>query len=356
MNIYFRVDASVHIGSGHVMRCLSLAESFSKTGHDVVFVMRMQLGDLCDYAESRGFKVARLPMSHGSKLPENSADYQAWLQVPELDDADDFLSVATDAELIVIDHYGISVQWEKHVKSSIGCKQIVIDDLVREHYTDLILDQTAGREVQEYQLTSPGSEVLVGSEYALLRPRFSELHSVAIKKGLNFEHHKLLLTMGGVDKSNVTQEVLVALSHRALPISTTVLLNKSAPHFSSVASFCEQHDEWITHLLFTEDMAELMMEHSISIGAPGSTSWERACIGLPCVMIPIAQNQIEICENVVKEGAAISLEINEIPELLNDKLDELITRYSTIRRGALKLCDGRGVERLVDKLSLLGWI
>jgi len=356
MKVFFRVDASVHIGSGHVMRCLSLAESLKKEGHEVVFVMRLQLGDLCDYTESRGFKVARLPMSRKSRLPDNSADYQAWLQVPLMDDAEDFLSVASDAELIVIDHYGISAQWEKYIKLSIGCKQIAIDDLVREHYTDLILDQTAGRKVEEYNIILPGSEALVGSKYALLRHRFSELHPFAIKQDLNFENHKLLLTMGGVDKLNVTQRVLVALSHRTPLIQTTVLLNEKAPHFSSVASFCEQHNEWITHLPFSEDMAGLMMEHTISIGAPGSTSWERACMGLPCVIIPLAKNQLEICQNLVKERAAMSLEINEIPELLNNKLDELLKRYSIFRRCALNLCDGGGVNRLIKKMGSLGWI
>jgi UDP-2,4-diacetamido-2,4,6-trideoxy-beta-L-altropyranose hydrolase len=356
MKVYFRVDASVHIGSGHVMRCLSFAESLKATGHEVFFVMRPQAGDLCDYTESRGFKVARLPMARESELPRDSDDYQAWLQVSILDDAENFLSVAFDAELIVIDHYGISAQWEKHVKSSIGCKQIAIDDLVRNHSADLILDQTFGRQVKDYRLSSPGSEVLVGSRYALLRPRFSELHSFLVRKEVNFEHHKLLLTMGGVDKLNVTQDVLVALSCRTLPIHTTVLLNRDAPHFPSVASFCRKHKEWITHLSFSEDMAGLMMEHTVSIGAPGSTSWERACIGLPCVMIPSAKNQIEICERLVNEGGALSLEMNQIPELLNKKLDELMKRHSTIRRSALNLCDGKGVERVVEKLSLLGWI
>lgn len=356
MKVFFRVDASEHIGSGHVMRCISLAESFKEIGHEVVFAMRLQLGDLCDYTESRGFRVARLPMSCESRLPDNSADYKAWLQVSLLDDAEDFLSVASDADLIVIDHYGISAEWEKHVKLSIGCKLIAIDDLVREHYADLILDQTAGRKMLEYNEISPESELLVGSKYALLRHRFAELHPIALNKDLNFEHHKLLLTMGGVDKFNVTQEVLVALSHRTFPIQTTVLLNERAPHFRSIASFCEQHNEWITHLPFSEDMAGLMMEHTISIGAPGSTTWERACIGLPSIMIPLAKNQIEICKNVVKAGAAISLEINEIPELLNNKLNELMKSYTIFRRCALNLCDGKGVDRLLKKINSLGWI
>lgn len=356
MKIYFRTDASVHIGSGHVMRCLSLAESFKKKGHDVVFVMRMQLGDLCDYAESRGFGVERLPKISEPKLPDNTADYQAWLQVSLLDDAQDFLLAASDAEVIVIDHYGISAQWEKYVKSCVKCKQIVIDDLVREHCADLILDQTLGREVEEYLIASPFSEVLAGSKYALLDRRFGELHSIAVSKRPCLEHHKLLVTMGGIDNPNVTLKVLSALSRRAPKFQTTVLLNEKAPHYSSVASFCEKHNTWVKHVPFSEDMAGLMAEHTISIGAPGSTSWERACMGLPSILIPLAENQREICKRLVVADASISLEIAEISEFLNNKLDDLLKRYSIMRRRALNLCDGRGVERLVEKLSLMGWI
>ena len=356
MKVYFRVDASKHIGSGHVMRCLSLAESLKAKGHEIHFVMRPQEGDLCDYTDSRGFIVKRLPKIVEPKLPNNTADYEAWLQVSLIDDAQDFLLAAPDAELIIIDHYGISLEWEKYVKSFIKCKQFAIDDLVRAHCADLILDQTYDKKAEEYLRISPFSEVLVGSKYALLNPKFSELHMASINKSPRIENHKLLITMGGVDNMNVTLKVLSALSRRAPKFQTTVLLNEKAPHYSSVASFCEKHNTWVKHVPFSEDMAGLMAEHTISIGAPGSTSWERACIGLPSILIPLAENQREICKSLVVADASISLEIAEISEFLNNKLDDLLKRYSIMRRRALNLCDGRGVERLVEKLSLIGWI
>lgn len=355
MKVYFRVDASVHIGSGHVMRCLSLAEAFRSKGNDVVFAMRPQPGDLCDYIESQGFKVERLAQPDEWMIPQCTADYHAWLQVSETADAEDFLSVASDADLVVIDHYGINAHWETLVKSRAICKLIAIDDLVREHNTDMVIDQTVGREVSEYHLSSPGGKVLTGSKYALLKARFSELHPLAVAKGIDEQNHRLLVTMGGIDNPNATLRVLTALYRRAAPIQTTVLLSEKAPHFDSVVSFCTQHSDWVTHISFSEDMAELMLQHTVAIGAPGATSWERSCMGLPSIVVPLADNQLHICRNLVKEGAALSLSLDNIPELLNEKLDKLVQRFEIMRNNTLKLCDGKGCQRVVEKISTLEW-
>ncbi len=356
MKVYFRVDASVHIGSGHVVRCLSLAEVFKANGHNVVFVMRPQLGDLCDYTRKRGFDVEHLPKPSESMIPQSTADYQAWLQVSETTDAEDFLSVATDVDLVVIDHYGINTHWEKLVKSRTLCKVTAIDDLVREHSCDLIIDQTVGRDANEYLATSPDSHVFTGAKYALLKEQFSQLHPVAVAKEIDKQEHRLLLTMGGIDNPNATLKVLHALSHREPVIQTTVLLSDKAPHFDSVTSFCGSHSDWLTHIPFCEDMAALMLEHTIAIGAPGSTSWERACIGLPCIMIPLADNQLQICRNLVKKKAAMSLSLDEIAAQLNTKLDELQHNFESMRNNSFKLCDGKGCTRIVKKISELGWL
>lgn len=356
MKVYFRVDASVHIGSGHVMRCLSLAEVFKANGHEVVFVMRPQPGDLCDYTNMRGFKVKRLVQPTAWLTPQSTADYQAWLQVSVLADAEDFLSVAGNADLVIIDHYGINVKWETFVKSLIRCKLVAIDDLVRVHNCDMIIDQTVGRDKREYVATSPGSLVLTGTKYALLKEQFSLLHSVAVAKEIDNQDQRLLLTMGGVDNPNATLKVLNALSHRDSRIQTTVLLGHKAPHFDSVSSFCESNSDWVTHIPFCEDIAALMLEHTFAIGAPGSTSWERACIGLPSIIVPLADNQLQICQNLVNEKAAISLSFDDIPAKLNTKLNELLQNYKSMRQNSLNLCDGKGCNRVVEQVYKLGWL
>ena len=353
MKIYFRVDASVHIGSGHVMRCLSLANELQRHGYDVVFVMRPQLGDLCDFTQNRGFKVEKLPKPAKFINPKSTDDYKAWLQVTVIQDVEDYLSIAVDADLVVIDHYGINIEWESRIRSSMPCKLIAIDDLVREHNVDLIIDQTYGTAANEYLLTSTASHVLAGSKFALLNTQFAKLHSLAVKKNIDKKNHRLLLTMGRVDNPNATLKVLIALSLRKNPVETTVLLSENSPHYNSVASFCEQHKEWVKHISFTKDMATLMLKHTIAIGAPGSTSWERACMGLPSIIVPLAKNQLQICQNLVDAKAALSLPLENITNLLNFKIDELLGNFEMMRSNCLGLCDGKGCMRVVEKINKL---
>lgn len=356
MKVLFRVDASSYIGTGHVIRCLSLADALKMSGCDVVFVMRTQPGDLSDYIKSRGFNISKLPEPSSAIIPNNTEDYKAWLQVDLLKDIQDFLKVAKNVDIVVVDHYGINAEWESIVKSTLSCKIIAIDDLVRKHSAELIIDQTVGREEAEYYEESPYSRVLAGTEYALLNNRFADFHAFSVKRKIYEKDHRLLLTMGGVDTPNATLNVLEALSRRDVLIQTTVLMSERSPNFDSVSSFSKLHSNWIKHIPFSEDMAALMLQHTIAVGAPGSTSWERACMGLPALVIPLAQNQQQICENLSKEEVVISLSINEINSLLNKKLDILLKNFDKMRSNALKLCDGKGVERVIAYMRKLGWL
>lgn len=353
MKVYFRVDASIHIASGHVMRCLSLASQLQKSDYDIVFVIRPQNGDLFAYITELGFKVVKLNRLDTFTSPRSTDDYKSWLQVTEIQDAKEFLSIASDAEIVVVDHYGINLAWEEFVKSSIACKLVVIDDLVRQHNADLIIDQTYGVDPNEYLSHSTVKYVLTGSEYALLNTQFSEFHKLAVEERGAKNTHKLLISMGGVDKPNVTLKVLEALSIREAKFDTTVLLSERAPHFKLVSSFCKRNENWVKHISFSNNMAKLMLKHTVAIGAPGSTSWERACMGLPSIIIPLAKNQLQICRNLVNAGCAISLCKEEIANILNFKLDELLSNYEKMTSSSLAICDGMGVNRVVKKMNEL---
>lgn len=353
MKVYFRVDASIHIGSGHVMRCLSLANQLQKSGYDIVFVIRPQNGDLSAYIAELGYKVIKLNRLNTFTSPRSTDDYKSWLQVTEIQDARDFLSVALDARIVVVDHYGINRAWEEYVKSRLACKLVVIDDLVRQHDADLIIDQTYGADPYEYLSNSAVKFVLTGSEYALLNSQFSDFHKLALEERKIKNTHKLMISMGGVDKPNATLKVLDALSIREIKFDTTVLLSERAPHFNSVSSFCKRNEDWVKHISFSNNMAKLMLKHTIAIGAPGSTSWERACMGLPSIIIPLAKNQLQICRNLVDAGCAISLCKEEIANKLNFKLDELLSDYEKMTSNSLKICDGMGVKRVVKKMNEL---
>ncbi|MDX2320731.1 MAG: UDP-2,4-diacetamido-2,4,6-trideoxy-beta-L-altropyranose hydrolase [Moritella sp.] len=352
MNIVIRADASVHIGSGHVMRCLVLAQELQQQGHHVRFACRRQLGHSIDFIVAKGFKVLELIPVENESVPQNTADYAAWLQVSWDVDAASFINEVGFADLVIVDHYGLNKNWQSRVRDTLSCKIFVIDDLVREHDADIILDQTLLRTAQEYQLTNPSSKMLMGCDFALLNPMFAGYREKALELMPFSDVANILVTMGGIDQPNATLSVLRALSLSAQAIKVTVLLSERAPHYQIVKSFCDGFS-WITHIDFVDNMAHLMLEHDIAIGAPGSTTWERACLGIPAVIIPLADNQLTISQKMRAVNAAISLDVERIEAELLTAIEQIKASYSTFKATNLGLCDGLGVKRVVANINAL---
>jgi UDP-2,4-diacetamido-2,4,6-trideoxy-beta-L-altropyranose hydrolase len=351
MNIVIRTDASVHISSGHVMRCLVLANALRKNGHNVSFITRVQEGDMVDHIYQQSFKVMKLESPLSPLVPQNNSDYSAWLQVSERDDASNSIALIQSADLVIIDHYGINTLWEQQIKKQLQCYIMAIDDLVRLHNADLILDQTYSRKASEYVSTT--KNVLAGCQYALLAPRFSELRQQASLKRLNVASPKVLISMGGIDNPNASLKVLQCLELLRLKPSVTVLLGMRSPHYEKLKAFCQTRREWITHVEFTYSMPELMLEHDLSIGAPGSTSWERACLGLPSIVIPLAENQQQICSALESVGAALRVELNNIKDELLPAYHHILGNWITYQKINFSLCDGLGAQRVVQRIEKL---
>ncbi|TEW51612.1 UDP-2,4-diacetamido-2,4,6-trideoxy-beta-L-altropyranose hydrolase [Psychromonas algicola] len=351
MNIVIRTDSSLHIGSGHIMRCLVLAEKLKAQGHQVSFASRSQQGDLIEFVEKKGFHVYLLNKPKQWKKPKNSSDYAAWLQVSWQDDAQSFIQQIEDVDLIIVDHYGINAQWEGFIKSHFSCQIFVIDDLVRQHQAEIILDQTLARTSQEYKKLNPNSLVLTGSDFALITPKFVELRNKILQSKINTTPPTVLLSMGGVDQPNATLKVLEALSKLKNKPKVTVLLSPRAPHYKLVSEYYQQHIDWIQHINFVEDMAELMSKHSFAIGAPGTTSWERACLGIPSIIIPLADNQKTTCEQLTKAGAAIKVELAEIKTLLVVAYQTMHEQWQSMHLKNLAICDGLGLQRVVHSIN-----
>ena len=200
MKVVIRADASIHIGSGHIMRCLVLAYALKEQGHQVSFASRPQQGDLINFVQAKGFTVNKLVTPKYWQTPKYGADYASWLQVPWLDDAQSLFDNINSLELLIVDHYALNNEWESLVKMHYSCKIVAIDDLVRQHQADIIIDQTLLRQADEYKLPNPNSIVLTGTDYALLNPLF-----VVYRKELLTRHKvlskptKVLITMGGID-------------------------------------------------------------------------------------------------------------------------------------------------------------
>jgi UDP-2,4-diacetamido-2,4,6-trideoxy-beta-L-altropyranose hydrolase len=351
MNIVIRTDSSIHIGTGHIMRCLVLARELKRNQHNVSFAMRVQEGDSVSYIEDQEFIVHKLPSCKVNVKPKNSLDYAAWLQAPWLLDAEQFIEKTNKVDLVVTDHYALDYKWQKKVRSELDCKIFAIDDLVRHHDADLILDQTLMRTPDEYKLCN--THVLTGCYFALLNPMFSRKREQALVNNTLPHQHKILISMGGIDQDNATLDVLHALKKLTAKPKITVLLSRKAPHYEQVKVFCSQNNDWIKHIDFVNDMAELMLTHSVSIGAPGTTSWERACLGIPSIIIPLAENQLTISKNLVRARAAILVNRQDITKNLLQSYFELIKKWSMFHQNNLKICDGLGVHRVVKSINNL---
>ncbi|MCG7496842.1 UDP-2,4-diacetamido-2,4,6-trideoxy-beta-L-altropyranose hydrolase [Vibrio sp. Of7-15] len=349
MKVVFRVDSSLLIGSGHVMRCLVLADELKRKGYDILFACTPLKGDMRSFIGKRGFDVVTLPEPKTVIEPATDIDYVSWLQKSVSEDARDFLKTITHADLVITDHYAIGQEWQSTIIKSLNCRLFAIDDLARYHKADLILDQTLGRSELDYRKSF--ARVLTGSSYALLQHSFSNKRERAISRTFTSDVPNVLVSMGGIDSPNATLKVLEAL-HNQIEAKFTVLLSPRAPHFQKVTAWCEKRGN-VTHIEFVSDMASLMLSHDIAIGAPGTTSWERACLGLPNLIVPLADNQKMICEQLVEHGASIKVDICRIAKDLLKGYETTLKCWETFKKANLTLCDGRGVRRVVYEIENL---
>ena len=357
MKIAFRADASIQIGTGHVMRCLTLANELTRQGHECWFVCRDHPGNLGNLIASQGHGLTLLPapVTHFPKGKGTaSEDYALWLGVPWQDDAGQSLEVLSPLkpDWLVVDHYALDVKWEHYLSAAVG-RIMVIDDLAnRSHKCELLLDQTYGRSRDDYKALLPlDTTILCGSEYALLRTEFAEWRGYSLARRNSNSLKNVLITMGGADKDNFTGMVLEALTLSELPrdCKLTVVMGKTAPWIDSVKKLA-QSLVWETEVLIgVANMAELMAESDLAIGAAGSTTWERCCLGLPTITVVLAENQKYIAEHLSKSGTCVSIVCNDMPPAIEKVLNTEKFRDLSLRSSAI--CDGKGVDRVVNFLS-----
>lgn len=369
MKVAFRVDASLQMGSGHFMRCLTLADALVAQGAQCHFISRQLSGNLIPTIEQRGFAVTTLPApmptaataqcsGDNSGLRTVHAD---WLCIDwQTDAAQTSAALASQKpDWLVVDHYAIDQQWESALRPHVK-KLMVIDDLAdRPHNCDVLLDQNLGRQAQDYDSrVSEQCQLLIGPHYALLRPEFSALRPSSLQRRQHPKLRQLLITMGGVDQKNATGQVLQALQGCALSpdCGITVVMGLQAPWLEQVREQA-QRMSWPTEVLVNiSDMAQRMADSDLAIGAAGSTSWERCCLGLPTFMVVLAENQRAIAEALQGVGAAHTLDSATLaPEVCN-----AISTYvadtcelHAMSVSAASIVDGLGVNRLVSYLAAL---
>ena len=363
--IIVRCDASQNIGSGHVIRCRTLARELKKIGADIIFLCRKQKGDLIKLIEKE-FRVITLPEKKLMKCRDLKGRelYESWLGCSEADDADDCLRALDKAEIlkadwIVVDHYGLSIKWEKRMINALqntknATKMMAIDDLAdRHHEADILLDQNyIGSNTDErYQGLVPEKCIkLVGPHYALLGPEYAMLHPlVPNRKDLR----RVLVFFGGVDPDNLTCRTLKALTDPELKHLAVDVVIGSQSEYRKIATNLANRRQYTSLYSSLPSLAGLIARADLAIGACGTTTWERACLGLPSLVVTIADNQLPMAQ-ALEESNHLTLvgdrndaTIGKIRSVLIDRISK-----SSKEEAGKSLTDGWGTSRLA--IAMLG--
>ncbi|XXQ67632.1 UDP-2,4-diacetamido-2,4,6-trideoxy-beta-L-altropyranose hydrolase [Neisseriaceae bacterium B1] len=414
MKFTFRADASLQIGSGHIMRCLTLANALRKQGHSVQFITRAHSGHLRDFVAQQGFECVLLPENVAQSV-SGSLQHAAWLGTTQAQDFADCLPYLIDfqPDWIVCDHYALSAEWERAAVAALGAgavydsdanlilsekttdsrrecepmrsigkysqrgssrfltqkqaqmnhkqpRLLVIDDLHdREHVADVLLDQNLGHTAADYvDLISENRRMLAGARYALLRDEFAAWRDKSLARRMDFSGlQNVLINLGGVDKDNITLKILKSLAENfSGSLNVTAVMGATAPHIATVREFAEHTPFTCQVLVNVQNMAQLMAQADWAIGAAGSTSWERCCVGLPTVMLVLADNQRTIAEQLQQVGAAVAFDVGEIGSekwlaCLHDFRQP--ENLQIMSANAAALCDGLGAVRVVNHIMEL---
>jgi UDP-2,4-diacetamido-2,4,6-trideoxy-beta-L-altropyranose hydrolase len=341
------------------MRCLTLANALRDKGAECTFVCRPHAGHLLDLIAKRGHKALVLSEPQANFNAPADPAHSLWLGTSWADDVEQTKRALGEQTLdwLVVDHYALGACWEQALRPQ-AKRIMVIDDLAdRPHSCDLLLDQNWGREEADYSdLLKGKTTTLIGPRYALLSPEFPVLRSQSLARRQNTPQlRSLLINMGGVDKENVTGQVLAALKSCTLPVDlrVTVVMGPYAPWLAQVQTKAEKIP-WSTEVLVgVNNMAQLMAESDLSIGAAGSTAWERCCLGVPTIQVALARNQEAIAQALSQAGAALVLRRKAIAQELPGLVGALASsekRYA-VSLAASSLTEGNGALLLCDLMT-----
>jgi len=309
VNVAIRVDASLEIGIGHVMRCLAFANTMASRGAEVAFVCQETPGHLCDLIGEAGFAVEIIqPRPGAADIADvdraRGAHGNHWKQDAELS-LRALRRMAFIPDLLVVDKYCLERQWEQVLRSSVR-RILVIDDLAnREHDCDILVDPNLhDSPMTRYEgLVGRRTRVFVGPQYAFLRPEFDHVAPRTRDSGV----HRVLVFFGGSDPSNESLKIVRALRVLSSRAPRTVLvlgpINAQAQQIRREASMLTD----IELIGATNEMARLMAESDLALGTCGGAAWERCVLGLPALVVISAENQRDDARILDSLGAVRNL-------------------------------------------------
>ena len=338
-SLVIRADSSMAMGTGHVMRCLALAQAWQDQGGEAAFVI----------ADPSSATRARIEAERCGVLPISCAagTDEDWTQTIAL-------ALEKEAGWIVVDGYQFGADYQSVLKSA-GFKVLFLDDYghARRYEADFILNQNAGANPDLYAKRAPHTRLLLGSRYCLLRREFSGWKNW--ERRIRPVGTRVLVTMGGSDPFNLTGEMVSALSHARIDgLEAIVVVGGSNPHLNDVQTRIE-HGVKISIRKDVTNIAELIAWADVAISTAGSTCWELCFLGLPSIIFDVAENQKQIARELHDRGCAIHLgspsDFN--PDRVADRLAGLLASEEERNRMSetgRRLVDGRGSERVTSLL------
>lgn len=359
MTVVFRADASTVIGTGHVMRCLTLAEALRMKGAQPRFISRAVPGNLiASIRQHVPVHVLPAPASAGEVI---AGDRATWPGVSEATDADETVA-ALDGhkpDWLVVDHYALGLAWEQRLRPYSG-RILVLEDLPqRAHDCDALLDQNYSDEGESRHAKSVPEHcrLLAGPRYALLAPAYARLRQTQPERDGTIR--RVLVYFGGADPDNMTAQALTALSTSGLShLGVDLVIGTNHPQREALERQAAARPGTSVHGT-RPHLADLMIHTDLAVGAGGVTTWERMCLGLPALVVSLAENQRVTCEALAAAGLIEYLGSSQAvgADRIREALERLIanpSRVAELATAGRRLVDGDGASRVAGVLTSLG--
>jgi UDP-2,4-diacetamido-2,4,6-trideoxy-beta-L-altropyranose hydrolase len=341
--LLIRADASAVMGTGHVMRCLALAQAWQDKGGVATFAMCEGSPVIERRLAWEGIAVKKLGVDHGS--PEDAGETGK-------------IAREAGAEWVVLDGYHFSPEYQQIIKEAGQYLTAVGGGPKIGHcYADIVLEQNIGVEEEAFARREQYTKLLLGSRYALLRREF--LQWKGWRREIPQSAGKVLVTLGGSDPDNVTLKVIQALEQLgAAALDVVVLAGGSNPNYSRLEKAVRETKMSLRLERHVEDMPELLAWADVAVAAGGITSWELTFMGLPCIMLLLAENQRQTVVELDKLGVAVGVgaEVTVTSEVLCDKISRVLADREMRREMSVrgrKLIDGMGAERVLDAMKAI---
>lgn len=349
--VAIRADASTAIGTGHLKRCLSLAQALTDAGAEVRFVCRALDAVAAQVLHGSGLHTLWLPAPAQAFTPAPDAPpHAAWAGVPQAQDAGDTAQALAGwaPDWLVVDHYAFDARWHRSVRKALGCCLLVIDDTAdRALDADALLDHNwdADHRAKYASRLQREPHWLCGPRFALL----SSPYQHAPRYGLHDSVRSIGIFMGGTDPGGMSARALTACRLAGFTGPVGVVSTSSNPHLAGLRQAC-MADGHATLTLDAPDLADFFARHDLQIGAGGGATWERCCIGAPTIALALADNQSWVLQGIDQLGAVIwCRNAHDLPTWIRETNADR-SRRASLYQQSTRLVDGCGSERVACHL------